>query len=122
MVASITRIPWFSYGPFHAAMGIMTVRLLLHLHKAVHRLQNMSDPGSTVYMSHRAGPLTVNLKNTGNPDEGEGDRDGDEEQSLDSMPLSSRDSESESVVWPQCLTFGRHGVIDEEVVRQVSVN
>ncbi|KAF5342606.1 hypothetical protein D9611_001401 [Ephemerocybe angulata] len=26
-------IPWFSYGPFHAAMGIMTTHMLMHLRK-----------------------------------------------------------------------------------------
>lgn len=30
-----TRIPWFSYAPFHAGLGIMTGRLLLHLRKTV---------------------------------------------------------------------------------------
>ncbi|EJD00180.1 uncharacterized protein FOMMEDRAFT_170177 [Fomitiporia mediterranea MF3/22] len=35
MVVGATKIPWFSYSPFHAAMGIMTSRLLMHLHKAV---------------------------------------------------------------------------------------
>ncbi|KAJ7092886.1 hypothetical protein B0H15DRAFT_972576, partial [Mycena belliarum] len=34
MVVSVTRIPWFSYGPFHAAMGIMTSRMLLNLRRA----------------------------------------------------------------------------------------
>ncbi|KAJ7726981.1 hypothetical protein B0H14DRAFT_2641003 [Mycena olivaceomarginata] len=31
---SVTHIPWFSYGPFHAAIGIMTSRMLLNLRKA----------------------------------------------------------------------------------------
>ncbi|KAI0032781.1 hypothetical protein K488DRAFT_22931, partial [Vararia minispora EC-137] len=35
MVVSVTHIPWFSYGPFHAATGIMTSRMLIHLRKAV---------------------------------------------------------------------------------------
>jgi len=34
MVVGVTKIPWFSYGPFHAALGVMTVRMLLHVHKA----------------------------------------------------------------------------------------
>ncbi|KAJ7852774.1 hypothetical protein B0H14DRAFT_3450565 [Mycena olivaceomarginata] len=34
MVVSVTHIPWFSYGPFHAAIGIMTSRMLLNLRKA----------------------------------------------------------------------------------------
>ncbi|KAJ7073300.1 hypothetical protein B0H15DRAFT_925669 [Mycena belliarum] len=32
---SITHIPWFSYAPFHAAVGIMTTRMLISLRKAV---------------------------------------------------------------------------------------
>jgi len=34
MVVGATHIPWFSYGPFHAAVGILTTRLLLNLRKA----------------------------------------------------------------------------------------
>ncbi|KAJ8455097.1 hypothetical protein ONZ45_g19053 [Pleurotus djamor] len=34
MVVGITHIPWFSYGPFHAALGILTTRMLLNLRKA----------------------------------------------------------------------------------------
>ncbi|KAK7036343.1 UBA-e1-C domain-containing protein [Favolaschia claudopus] len=34
MVVSVTHIPWFSYGPFHAAVGIMTSRMLINLRKA----------------------------------------------------------------------------------------
>jgi hypothetical protein len=30
-VAGKTHIPWFSYGPFYASLGIMTCRMLLHL-------------------------------------------------------------------------------------------
>ncbi|KAJ7463952.1 hypothetical protein FB451DRAFT_1403341 [Mycena latifolia] len=33
MVVSVTHIPWFSYGPFHAAVGIMTSRMLINLRK-----------------------------------------------------------------------------------------
>lgn len=32
-VAGKTHIPWFSYGPFYASLGIMTTRMLLHLLK-----------------------------------------------------------------------------------------
>ncbi|KAJ7491772.1 hypothetical protein B0H11DRAFT_2007805 [Mycena galericulata] len=34
MVVNVTHIPWFSYGPFHAAVGIMTGRMLINLRKA----------------------------------------------------------------------------------------
>jgi len=35
MVVGVTHIPWFSYSPFHAAMGILTTRMLLNTHRAV---------------------------------------------------------------------------------------
>ncbi|KAI3614825.1 hypothetical protein WG66_003342 [Moniliophthora roreri] len=34
MVVGITRVPWFSYGPFHAAIGILTTRMMLNISKA----------------------------------------------------------------------------------------
>ncbi|KAK7448435.1 hypothetical protein VKT23_013698 [Stygiomarasmius scandens] len=34
MVVGITHIPWFSYSPFHAAVGILTTRMLLNIRKA----------------------------------------------------------------------------------------
>ncbi|KAF9073825.1 hypothetical protein BDP27DRAFT_1416898 [Rhodocollybia butyracea] len=34
MVVGVTHIPWFSYGPFHAAVGILTTRMLINLRKA----------------------------------------------------------------------------------------
>ncbi|KAJ7209018.1 hypothetical protein B0H12DRAFT_1158238 [Mycena haematopus] len=34
MVVNVTHIPWFSYGPFHAAVGIMTCRMIINLRKA----------------------------------------------------------------------------------------
>jgi hypothetical protein len=33
MVVGATRIPWFGFGPFHAALGITTGRMLMHLRK-----------------------------------------------------------------------------------------
>jgi len=33
-VSGKTKIPWFSYGPFYASLGIMTTRMLLHLLKS----------------------------------------------------------------------------------------
>jgi hypothetical protein len=35
MVVNLTHIPWFSYGPFHAAVGIMTSRMVINLRKVV---------------------------------------------------------------------------------------
>ncbi|TFK75077.1 hypothetical protein BDN72DRAFT_556687 [Pluteus cervinus] len=34
MVIGKTHIPWFSFGPFHASVGILTGRMLVHLRKA----------------------------------------------------------------------------------------
>ncbi|KAF7335758.1 UBA-e1-C domain-containing protein [Mycena venus] len=34
MVVNLTHIPWFSYGPFHAAVGIMTSRMVINIRKA----------------------------------------------------------------------------------------
>ncbi|VDC02946.1 unnamed protein product [Peniophora sp. CBMAI 1063] len=52
MVVGVSKIPWFSYGPFHAATGIMTGRMLMHVRKAsmkpVHLIgrTTSSDPTS----------------------------------------------------------------------------
>ncbi|KAJ3542373.1 hypothetical protein NMY22_g3533 [Coprinellus aureogranulatus] len=53
MASGVTSkyIPWFSYGPFHAAMGIMTTRMLMHLRKAAVR----SHRASTIAKSEFAG-------------------------------------------------------------------
>ncbi|KAJ3984371.1 hypothetical protein F5890DRAFT_1411773 [Lentinula detonsa] len=37
MVVGVTHIPWFSYGPFHAAVGILTTRMMLNVQKAAGR-------------------------------------------------------------------------------------
>lgn len=44
MASGVTSkyIPWFSYGPFHAAMGIMTTRMLMHLRKVAVRAHQAS--------------------------------------------------------------------------------
>ncbi|KAH8833426.1 hypothetical protein DL96DRAFT_1586032 [Flagelloscypha sp. PMI_526] len=34
MASGAADFPWFSYGPFHAATGIMTAHMLIHLRKA----------------------------------------------------------------------------------------
>ncbi|KAG5729349.1 hypothetical protein E4T56_gene9901 [Termitomyces sp. T112] len=43
MVVGVTKIPWFSYSPFHAAMGILTTRMLINLRKAVVQTQVISS-------------------------------------------------------------------------------
>jgi len=48
MVVGATRIPWFGLGPFHAALGIVTCRMVLHLRKfTVHRLDEAN--GTSAY-------------------------------------------------------------------------
>ncbi|KAK0200744.1 hypothetical protein DFS33DRAFT_1507440 [Desarmillaria ectypa] len=37
MVVGVTKIPWFSFGPFHASVGVLTTRMLLNLRKATSR-------------------------------------------------------------------------------------
>ncbi|KAJ7257755.1 hypothetical protein C8J57DRAFT_1342714 [Mycena rebaudengoi] len=49
MVVSLTHIPWFSYGPFHAAVGIMTTRMLIHLRKAT--VNTTIDIGQSLEMT-----------------------------------------------------------------------
>ncbi|KAF8199731.1 hypothetical protein BJ912DRAFT_663462 [Pholiota molesta] len=45
MVVGATRIPWFGFGPFHAAMGILTSRMLIHLRKfSFKNLEGGQDP------------------------------------------------------------------------------
>jgi hypothetical protein len=34
MVAGKTHVPWFSFGPFYASLGIMTSRMVLNLHRS----------------------------------------------------------------------------------------
>ncbi|KAJ3860001.1 hypothetical protein EV359DRAFT_67684 [Lentinula novae-zelandiae] len=54
MVVGITHIPWFSYGPFHAAVGMLTTRMMLNVHKAANKTTFIS--GSEVEL-----PTTSNL-------------------------------------------------------------
>ncbi|KIY68933.1 hypothetical protein CYLTODRAFT_421165 [Cylindrobasidium torrendii FP15055 ss-10] len=46
MVVGITKIPWFSYSPFHAAIGVLTTRMMLNLRKAaaVEYIVGTDDP------------------------------------------------------------------------------
>ncbi|KAH8822665.1 hypothetical protein DL96DRAFT_1470099 [Flagelloscypha sp. PMI_526] len=59
MVVGITKIPWFSYSPFHAAMGILTTRMLLNLRKAT-----VTEIGPTEmrYMTNSLDPTDVKKK------------------------------------------------------------
>ncbi|THU90878.1 hypothetical protein K435DRAFT_781003 [Dendrothele bispora CBS 962.96] len=46
MVVGITRIPWFSYAPFHAAVGILTTRMMLNIRKATAKKEILSSGGA----------------------------------------------------------------------------
>ncbi|KAF7326078.1 UBA-e1-C domain-containing protein [Mycena kentingensis (nom. inval.)] len=52
MVVTITHIPWFSYGPFHAAVGIMTSRMLINLRKAT----SVTDSGIDIDLATGSEP------------------------------------------------------------------
>ncbi|CAK5274421.1 unnamed protein product [Mycena citricolor] len=80
MVVSVTHIPWFSYGPFHAAVGIMTTRMLINLRKAasgdVVNL-NSTAPSTTLQQSREKSQATARdqqstmlfARGAGDPDE-----------------------------------------------------
>uniref|UniRef100_A0A0W0FEH9 DUF6533 domain-containing protein n=1 Tax=Moniliophthora roreri TaxID=221103 RepID=A0A0W0FEH9_MONRR len=57
MVVGITKIPWFSYAPFHAAVGILTTRMLLNVNKAA-TTDVLVDGNSSKQWSKKTG--TVN--------------------------------------------------------------
>ncbi|KAL1759296.1 hypothetical protein FB107DRAFT_271113 [Schizophyllum commune] len=50
MVAGVTHIPWFSYSPFHAAVGVLTSRILLNMRDnntdSISFLRNVVEPHS----------------------------------------------------------------------------
>ncbi|KIJ24281.1 hypothetical protein M422DRAFT_274974 [Sphaerobolus stellatus SS14] len=48
MVVGITKIPWFSYSPFHAAMEIITSRMIINLYKAAN---DAGSKASKTYVS-----------------------------------------------------------------------
>ncbi|KAI0359786.1 hypothetical protein OH77DRAFT_1517396 [Trametes cingulata] len=56
MVVGVTHIPWFSYGPFHAATGIMTTRMLMHVRKAYALSCSNAQSGGTNLTTTRFGP------------------------------------------------------------------
>ncbi|TFK97182.1 hypothetical protein BDV98DRAFT_607814 [Pterulicium gracile] len=47
MVVGVTRIPWFSYSPFHAAVGIIMSRMLLNVRKVASKNMNSALGAST---------------------------------------------------------------------------
>ncbi|KAJ3837054.1 hypothetical protein EV361DRAFT_908158 [Lentinula raphanica] len=59
MVVGVTHIPWFSYAPFHAAVGILTTRMILNVRKAASR---------TSYISRRERDLPVLSRDPVYPD------------------------------------------------------
>ncbi|KAJ3752149.1 hypothetical protein EV360DRAFT_75613 [Lentinula raphanica] len=47
MVVGVTHIPWFSYGPFHAAVGILTTRMMINVQKAASKTSFISGLGTS---------------------------------------------------------------------------
>jgi len=59
MVVGVTKIPWFGYSPFHAAMEIMTSRMLLNLYKAHNQGKNASMSNTLTSPMQFVAPLAV---------------------------------------------------------------
>ncbi|KAF8150910.1 hypothetical protein B0H34DRAFT_801819 [Crassisporium funariophilum] len=58
MVVRATMIPWFGFGPFHAAIGIMTTRMMIHLQKfALHELEGGSVAPMSSDMTYLPPPV-----------------------------------------------------------------
>ncbi|KAK0457067.1 uncharacterized protein EV420DRAFT_1644216 [Desarmillaria tabescens] len=45
MIVGVDKLPRFSYGPFHAALGVLTTRMLLNLHNAASSRVEVSSTG-----------------------------------------------------------------------------
>ncbi|KAJ3542372.1 hypothetical protein NMY22_g3534 [Coprinellus aureogranulatus] len=56
------HIPWFGYAPFHAAMGVMTTRMLMHLKKAACK-SHCPSRGNEQLTQGNIDSLFVNLSN-----------------------------------------------------------
>ncbi|KAJ7141638.1 hypothetical protein C8R46DRAFT_1135444 [Mycena filopes] len=60
MVVNLTHIPWFSYGPFHAAVGIMTARMMINLRKVTAQDVVLSLSSVSPLSSSSSGTATLN--------------------------------------------------------------
>ncbi|KAK0440073.1 hypothetical protein EV421DRAFT_2083993 [Armillaria borealis] len=93
MVVGVTKIPWFSYGPFHAAVGVLTTRLLLNLQKAASPdiiASSSGRSGSNIPgRSSRQGGLTWRAASGPTPSFGStpGDSHSNEHSSLNTFPM-----------------------------------
>ncbi|KAK0457072.1 uncharacterized protein EV420DRAFT_1644219 [Desarmillaria tabescens] len=56
MIVGVDKLPRFSYGPFHAALGVLTTRMLLNLHNAASSRVEVSSTGRDV-PDHQQGSL-----------------------------------------------------------------
>ncbi|TCD62357.1 hypothetical protein EIP91_006986 [Steccherinum ochraceum] len=119
MVVATTHITWFSYGPFHAAMGIMTIRLLLHLHKAVYGLSHMSIPGPTVYMANKLSPITFKVEHQAESDSGSVDM---ERQALNGRTSGSSGFAVEVTTSLRADSRISHGGLSPDVFAVADVN
>ncbi|KAJ7607497.1 hypothetical protein FB45DRAFT_947791 [Roridomyces roridus] len=86
MVVNVTHIPWFSYGPFHAAIGITTTRMLLNLREAT---------ASTV-IAKMDGPVTSTHWGTPNSGTLIGTASNRHDQSLGLEPMAFRRGQAQT--------------------------
>jgi len=64
MAIGVTNIPWFGFGPFHAALGITTSRMMIHLQKfAAKNLEGDASEMSSPEIRFVGSPVS----NGGNP-------------------------------------------------------
>jgi len=104
MVVGATRIPWIGFGPFHAAMGIATSRMLIHLRKFSSKLlEGEPDTPSREIRFIRPAPIMAR------PDLLE---------SFDSGDSSSHDLESiaGSSIYPHSLPDRGANVVDSSLL------
>ncbi|KAJ3717230.1 hypothetical protein DFJ43DRAFT_800311 [Lentinula guzmanii] len=64
MVVGVTHIPWFSYGPFHAAVGILTTRMILNVRKAASRTSFISGAERDIPVITRDLPFPDTIPDT----------------------------------------------------------
>ncbi|KAJ3739832.1 hypothetical protein DFH05DRAFT_502435 [Lentinula detonsa] len=64
MVVGVTHIPWFSYGPFHAAVGILTTRMILNVRKAANRTSFVSGAERDILVITRDLPFPDTIPDT----------------------------------------------------------
>ncbi|KAL1748664.1 hypothetical protein HDZ31DRAFT_60113 [Schizophyllum fasciatum] len=74
MVVGVTKIPWFSYSPFHAALGVLTTRMMLNTRKASREdvfssdgTKQLTTSGEMISPSTEENPLPWTAAEYGSP-------------------------------------------------------